>query len=77
MNPNIDALQWKGEDGVYACAQELGHVGVTHRTVKYAILRREIVPTRLGHANWFSTRDVMDWIASRKVPGRYAAAQRG
>ncbi|OBA80310.1 hypothetical protein A9W99_18585 [Mycobacterium sp. 1164966.3] len=39
---------------------------VTRRTVKYAVMRREIVPTRLGNGNYFSKRDGLDWIQSRK-----------
>ncbi len=74
IDPNIDARQWKGEEGMLACAHYLGHRGVTRRGCKYAIMRREIVPTRLGNSNWFSTRDVMEWVESRRVPGRYVAA---
>lgn len=30
---------------------------VTRRTVNYAVIRREIVPTRLRNGNYFSKRD--------------------
>ena len=46
---------------------------VTRRTVKWAVLRREIVPTRLGNCNYFRKRDGLDWITSRRQPGVYAA----
>ena len=39
---------------------------VTRRTIHYAVIRREIVPTRLGNGNYFSKRDGLEWIRSRK-----------
>jgi hypothetical protein len=39
---------------------------VTRRSIKYAVMRREIPPTRIGRSNYFSKRDGLDWIASRK-----------
>jgi hypothetical protein len=39
---------------------------VTRRMIHYAVMRREIVPTRLGNGNYFSKRDGLDWIRSRK-----------
>ena len=39
---------------------------VTRRTIKYAVMRREIVPTRLGNGNYFSKRYGLEWIRSRK-----------
>lgn len=44
---------------------------VTRRAIKWAVLRREIVPTRLGRANYFSKRDGLNWIESRKQYGNY------
>jgi hypothetical protein len=41
-------------------------VPVTRRSIKYAVMRREIVPTRIGRSNYFSKRDGLDWIATRK-----------
>jgi hypothetical protein len=49
---------------------------VTRRAVKHAVLRREILPTRIGRGNYFSRRDGLDWIVSRKQPGAYSAPQR-
>lgn len=46
---------------------------VTRRSIKHAVLRREIVPTRLGNCNFFSRRDGLDWIVSRKQTGTYRA----
>lgn len=48
---------------------------VTRRTVKWAVLRREIHPTRLGAKNYFSQRDWLRWIESRKQTGIYRAAE--
>jgi hypothetical protein len=39
---------------------------VTRRMIKYAVMRREVVPTRLGNGNYFSKRDGLEWIRSRK-----------
>jgi hypothetical protein len=39
---------------------------VTRRMIHYAVMRREIVPTRLGNGNYFSKRDGQEWIRSRK-----------
>jgi hypothetical protein len=46
---------------------------VTRRSIKHAVIRREIVPTRLGNCNFFSKRDGLDWIASRRQTGVYRA----
>lgn len=47
---------------------EEGLVGVTRRSVRFAIMRRHIVPTKIGNTNYFSKRDGIDWIASSRVP---------
>jgi hypothetical protein len=39
---------------------------VSRRMIHYAVMRREIVPTRLGNGNYFSKRDGLEWIRSRK-----------
>jgi hypothetical protein len=39
---------------------------VTRRMIHYAVIRREIAPTRLGNGNYFSKRDGLEWIRSRK-----------
>jgi hypothetical protein len=48
---------------------------VTRRAIKYAVLRREIQPTRLGGGNFYSRRDGLDWIKSRKQSGVYRAPE--
>lgn len=46
-------------------------IPVTRRAVKHAVLRREILPTRIGNCNFYSKQDGWDWIKSRKQPGVY------
>ncbi len=41
---------------------------VTRSGVHKAVMQREIEPMRMGGKNWFSVRDGLDWIASRKQP---------
>ncbi|ORB29593.1 hypothetical protein [Mycolicibacterium parafortuitum] len=48
---------------------------VTRRSVKEAVKRREIRPTRLGNGNYFSKRDGLDWVKSRKQSGVYRAPE--
>ena len=48
---------------------------VTRRSVKEAVKRREIQPTRLGNGNYFSKRDGLDWVKSRKQSGVYRAPE--
>ncbi|MEZ0051938.1 hypothetical protein ABIA30_002950 [Mycobacterium sp. MAA66] len=48
-------------------------VGVTRRCVKWAVLRREIVPTRIGNRNYFTKNDGLQWITARRQPGVYVA----
>ena len=48
---------------------------VTERAVKYAFLRREIVPVRLGQSNFVSFRDIINWVESRRQPGIYHAPE--
>lgn len=55
-------------------------IPVSRRAIKHGVLRREILPTRLGNTNLFSKQDGWDFIASRKQSGVYrlpkpAAAQ--
>jgi hypothetical protein len=40
---------------------------VSRRAIKYAVLRREIIPTRFGNGNYFSKRDGLEWIKSRQT----------
>jgi hypothetical protein len=50
-------------------------IPVSRRTIKWAVLRREILPTRLGSSNRFSKQDGWAWLESRKQPGRYQAPE--
>ena len=43
-------------------------ISVTRHSIKWAVIDREILPTRIGNKNWFSKRDGDDWIKSRKQP---------
>jgi hypothetical protein len=50
---------------------------VSRRAIKWAVLRREIAPTRIGRSNRFSKQDGWDWVKSRKQPGIYRAPDKG
>lgn len=54
-------------------------VGVTRRSVKFAVQRREIVPTQIAGRNYFSKQDGDDWIVSCKapVPQRFVGVNAG
>jgi hypothetical protein len=58
---------------------ERGLVSVTRRSIKLAVINREIVPTRIGNKNWFSRADGDDWLKSRKcpVPNRFVGSNAG
>ncbi len=43
---------------------------VSRRAVKYAVMRRDIVPTRIGNGNYFSKQDGLEWIKSSKAEYR-------
>lgn len=62
------------EDGVYKYLLEQGYP-VTRRMIKYAFLRRELVPVRLGVGNYVSRQDALDWVESRRQPGNYIASE--
>lgn len=50
---------------------------VSRRAIKWAVLRREILPTRIGRTNRFSKQDGWDWVKSRKQPGVYRVPDNG
>jgi hypothetical protein len=62
------------EDGVFRYLQEQGYP-VTRRMIKYAFLRREMVPVRLGVGNYVSRQNALDWVESRRQPGNYHAPE--
>ncbi|PJK24408.1 hypothetical protein [Mycolicibacterium goodii] len=47
---------------------DLGVTGVTRRGVKHAVMRREIVPTRIGNKNYFAKQDAHDWLKAQRHP---------
>lgn len=63
------------EQELYDYLDDEEELPVTKRAVHDAILRREILPTRIGRGNYFSKRDGLDWIASRKQTGTYRVAK--
>jgi hypothetical protein len=62
------------EDGVFEYLLGQGYP-VTRRMIKYAFLRREVVPVRLGVGNYVSRQDALDWVESRRQPGNYHAPE--
>lgn len=43
-------------------------IPVPRRTVKHAVINRELVPTRLGGKNLFSRADAHAWLEDRRQP---------
>ena len=39
---------------------------VTRRQLRQAVLDREIVPTKLSNRNYYSIRDGLNWVESRR-----------
>ena len=64
------------QDGVFQFLISEGYPA-TRYMVKWMFLRREVKPVRLGNGNYVSRRDVLNWIESRRQPGRYRAPERG
>ncbi len=63
--PNLD------QDGVFDYLILDLDIPATRHMVKWAFLRREMIPVRLGNSNYVSRRDVLNWIESRRQPGTY------
>ncbi|GAB4969256.1 hypothetical protein MAHJHV53_28540 [Mycobacterium avium subsp. hominissuis] len=54
------------EHGVFEyLANELA-IPVTRNTIKWAVINREIEPTRIGKRNLFSRRDAQKWVTARQ-----------
>jgi hypothetical protein len=66
-----ERLRYKGDKGFARGVLEVGAVEITERFAHTVIGRREVEPTRIGNANWFSRRDIEEWLRSRKQPGHY------
>lgn len=56
----FDYLYWDVLDGL---------TGLARRTIHYAVLNGEIVPTKIAGKNYFSKRDGLKWLAAQK--GKY------
>jgi hypothetical protein len=42
---------------------------VTQRQLRYAVLRGELVPTKLSNRNYYTRRQGLDWVAGQQ--GKY------
>lgn len=60
-------------DAIWHYLREVEGLPVSRNQVRTAILRRELMPTRIGRKNLFSKRDALEWIESRKQRGHYRA----
>ena len=58
------------EQGLFEYLRYDMELPVTRRMIKYAVMRWEVVPTRLGNGNYFSKRDGLESIRSRKAMTR-------
>ena len=45
-------------------------VPVTTSLIHVAVMRREIIPTKLGRRSLFSRRDGLNWLAAQKEKGK-------
>lgn len=54
------------EQELFEYLHDIEELPVSRRAIKYAVMRREILPTRIGNGNYFSMRDGLDWVRSRK-----------
>jgi hypothetical protein len=50
---------------------EQGITSVTRSSIRWAVRRRQIQPTRIGRGHFFTKRDGLDWIESRRLAGKY------
>ena len=64
------------QDGVLQFLIDCGYPATRHM-VKWAFLRRELKPVRLGNCNYVSRRDVLNWVESRRQQGNYVAPDNG
>ena len=63
------------EQGLWEYLHDDLGLPVKRRAIKYAVLRRQIEPTNFSGANFFSKRDGLDWVKSRKQSGVYRAPE--
>lgn len=74
MDPNPDDVANLNQEAAFQKLREWGYP-VTRRTIKYAVLRRELVPVRLGNGNYLSANDLRRWIESRRQASTYKLAE--
>lgn len=76
MSEVIDPLEVPNlnEEQLFEKLLDLGFP-VTRRAIKYAVLRRELIPVRIGRGNYFSVKDGLRWVESRRQPGHYRAPE--
>ncbi|OBI89267.1 hypothetical protein A9X01_13890 [Mycobacterium asiaticum] len=70
MDPNPDDVANLNQEDAFQKLRAWGYP-VTRRMIKYAILRRELIPVRLGNGNYLSANDLWRWIESRRQTGIY------
>jgi hypothetical protein len=58
------------ESGLFRFLKYDVGVPVTASLIHTAVMRREIIPTRLGRRNMFSRRDGLNWLAAQKEKGK-------
>ncbi len=64
---DVDVPKYSEQELWEYMAYDLG-VPVPRRSVHWAVINREIVPTRIGGKNLFSHADAHVWLESRRQP---------
>jgi hypothetical protein len=74
---NIDPLDIPNMDEEQSYEYMLNElkIPITRRAIKWAVIDREVIPTRIGRKNLFSRRDWLLWLESRRQPGIYRAGK--
>jgi hypothetical protein len=70
VEPNPDDVANLNQEAAFQKLREWGYP-VTRRTIKYAVLRRELEPSRFGNGNYFSVNDLRRWTESRRQASTY------
>ena len=76
MDPDPAEVANLNQEDAFQKLREWGYP-VTRRTLKYAILRRELKPSRFGNGNYLSVNDLRRWIDSRRQAGVYRLSEGG
>lgn len=74
MDPDPDDVANLNQEAAFQKLREWGYP-VTRRTIKYAVLRRELEPSRFGNGNYFSVNDLRRWVESRRQASAYRLAE--